>query len=666
MMSTFRSLAMAITLVAAVTLPLSESFHQSATRRIPRSMNPSRSALQVEVAPSSSSTSSTNRALQRTAAQLERMQQQNSRNNDEDEDPVKLYQTLIRQPANTLKEQLKERKLPTKGRKPDLAQRLVDFEFKLRSDSDDAEEETPIAWDPAAESSDEESATSSSPGQFRNFAGLNLSAAARKALGKAKFQTPTPIQQAAIPLLSANGESLIMHAETGSGKSLAYLLPITEQLWSEHNEGVVADGQYQEEGVGGYAFILTPTRELAAQVAGVATVLAPPGAVRMVSRPTNLMSDGLKDRGEEDFGGRLEKESHGRTKPRLFVGSAKAIMHSLYGDGKMPASPTTKPEAMKMLQNVQWVVLDEVDRLLNVKKTRGSGGGPGQAGNARHEKPAAIVTSAVARMTLGKAQIVAASATVGRSLKRELARVLGLTPQDAPQVVRADENLKDEEDYTEEERNTRGVHVGRAVTIPETVQHYVTAVDTSSTGKLLTNAFYVLKGLRKTKAKRILMVLTRGCGINTQNAIGALKHFQCQPEPMSLLDVLEADGTDRLIQVHREVTGATGVGESYFAREKDEAEDEESSGINDEGYLLVTGEDTVRGLHLDSLDVVLVVGRAHGPDEYTHIAGRTGRAGRTGKVINVLSHQHAAAVTGWEKMLSVEFQSIELEDVQNL
>jgi len=399
----------------------------------------------------------------------------------------------------------------------------------------------------------------------------------------------------------------------------------------------------------------------------------------MVSRPTNLMSDGLRDRGEEKFGGRLEKEGDGRTsKARLFVGSAKAIMHSLYGDGKMPASPTTKPEAMKMLQNTRWVVLDEVDRLLSIQKTRG--GTPAQAGKNRHEKPAAIVTSAAARMTFGRVQVVAASATVGRSLKREMSRVLGLSPQESPQVVRANENLKDDDEEEEDNNNNYGKHVGRAVTIPDTVQHYVTAVDTSSTGKLLTNAVYVLKGLRKTKKNnRILMVLTKGCGINTQNAIGALKHFQCQPEPMSLLDVLEADGTDRMIQVHREVTGATGVGESsYFSSSGDETDDNSSDvgepnsnadqekDEDEQGYLLVTGEDTVRGLHLDSLDVVLVVGRANGPDEYTHIAGRTGRAGRTGKVINVLSHQHAAAVTGWEKMLSVDFQSIEIEDVEKL
>ncbi|OEU11844.1 hypothetical protein FRACYDRAFT_165958, partial [Fragilariopsis cylindrus CCMP1102] len=54
-----------------------------------------------------------------------------------------------------------------------------------------------------------------------------LSETAGKALGKAQFTTPTPIQKNGLPLMM-KGESVVLHAETGSGKTLAYLLPITE------------------------------------------------------------------------------------------------------------------------------------------------------------------------------------------------------------------------------------------------------------------------------------------------------------------------------------------------------------------------------------------------------------------------------------------------------
>jgi hypothetical protein len=597
-----------------------------------------------------SSTSSPEEALQRTAAQLDKLKNPKKKTSGEDNDAIyeALYREYVVLPANSLKIELRRRKLQQKGRKPDLAKRLADFEYlqktgtrRIVENGEVVVEEEGVIEPWNIEDED------TNGGALKSFCGIKLSSAAGAALGRAKFDTPSPIQKEAIPL-QCRGQSLILHAETGSGKTLAYLLPITEQLWLEKGDSDQ-----------GYGIILTPTRELAAQVAGIATVLAPPGTVRMVSHATNLMSNGMKDRGEEENGGRLDKGGSGRVQTRLYVGSARAVMHSLYGDGKMPASPTTKPEAMNLIRNVRWLVLDEVDRLLEVKKGY-------VAKKKQHEKPAATVAASVARLTLGRAQVISASATVGRPLRRELTRVLGLDPKDCPLVIRGSEDMRDDDDDDEQEQGAQqpGVHVARAVTIPDTVTNYVTPVDTSSAGKLLTNAMFAIKSLNKKKQRRILLVLTRGCDINTYNAIGALKHFGCSPEPQSLLDVLEADGTDNMIEKHRQVSGATGLGESYFrdtSQEDDDADD-----IQRPGYLYVTGEDTVRGLHLDGLDVVIVVGRPNGPDEYTHIAGRTGRAGRPGKVINVLSLEQTKAVNGWEKMLNVEFQRLELDDIAEL
>jgi len=577
-------------------------------------------------------------ALQRTAAHLEKLRSQRTPQIDDDAPPdplgverERLAKEYLLRSANSLKEDLKKRKLRRNGRKPDLARRLAEHDLvtvygysnKESTEQDDNTEDDfeKVQWPEAGLKR-----------TLTHFAGLSLSETAGLALGRANFESPSPIQAAAIPRLS-RGESLVLHAETGSGKTLAYLLPITEKLCNDNNNQ-------------GFAVVLTPTRELAAQVAGIATVLAPPGTVRLVSHPTNLMSNGSKDRGELKNGGRLVDQP-GELVPRVFVGSAKSIMHSLYGDGKMPASPTPKPQATAFLQNVRWLVLDEVDRLLAVKKSRGD-----KQYEKIHEKPAAITSAAVARLTLGRAQIVAASATVGRPLKRELARVLGLPAQECPPVVRGKQD--DSDDETEQEN----AQVGRAVKIPETVENYVISVEGTSAGQLLTAAYRTIKAL-STKPRRTLLVLTRGFGINTQNAIGALRHFKCKPEPQSLLDALEADGTDRMMEVHRKVSGASGVGESSYLQTSEASAD-------DEGYLLVTGEDTVRGLHLDGLDLVIVLGRPHGPDEYTHIAGRTGRAGQTGKVINIVSNDNAAAMKSWERMLDVEFSRIELDAVEDL
>ena len=80
----------------------------------------------------------------------------------------------------------------------------------------------------------------------------------------------------------------------------------------------------------------------------------------------------------------------------------------------------------------------------------------------------------------------------------------------------------------------------------------------------------------------------------------------------------------------------------------------------------MTGEDSIRGLHLDALDIVLVVGRPKGPDEYMHIAGRTGRAGRTGKVINILDSTGASSLVSWERMLSVDFNRLSKDGIAML
>jgi hypothetical protein len=80
------------------------------------------------------------------------------------------------------------------------------------------------------------------------------------------------------------------------------------------------------------------------------------------------------------------------------------------------------------------------------------------------------------------------------------------------------------------------VHLGRAVTIPDTVENYVI----ESVGhrmQALDNSLSRCECLDQTET--LLLVLTRGFGINTKNAIGALSHNAIIPEPQSLLDALK-------------------------------------------------------------------------------------------------------------------------------
>jgi ATP-dependent RNA helicase RhlE len=88
------------------------------------------------------------------------------------------------------------------------------------------------------------------------FATLGLTETLLRALDKARYVEPTPIQAAAIPHLLAGGD-LLGIAQTGTGKTAAFALPMLQQL---------ADKPSQPHRFGTRALILAPTRELALQI----------------------------------------------------------------------------------------------------------------------------------------------------------------------------------------------------------------------------------------------------------------------------------------------------------------------------------------------------------------------------------------------------------------
>jgi ATP-dependent RNA helicase RhlE len=85
------------------------------------------------------------------------------------------------------------------------------------------------------------------------FAELPLISALQQKLAAAQFTTPTPIQEQAIPP-ALEGKDVLATAQTGTGKTLAFLIPIIERL------------QVKSAVTGVRALVLLPTRELAMQV----------------------------------------------------------------------------------------------------------------------------------------------------------------------------------------------------------------------------------------------------------------------------------------------------------------------------------------------------------------------------------------------------------------
>ncbi len=98
-----------------------------------------------------------------------------------------------------------------------------------------------------------------------SFYGLGLAPNLLKRLEEIQFVTPTPIQHKAIPI-GVRGEDLIGIAQTGTGKTLAFSLPLIQRISATNKQGL----------------ILCPTRELAIQVCETLEMVGKPFKLRSV------------------------------------------------------------------------------------------------------------------------------------------------------------------------------------------------------------------------------------------------------------------------------------------------------------------------------------------------------------------------------------------------
>jgi ATP-dependent RNA helicase RhlE len=87
---------------------------------------------------------------------------------------------------------------------------------------------------------------------MKHFSELPISPYIQERLAAARFTVPTPVQAATIPV-ALEGKDVLATAQTGTGKTLAFLVPIMEQLLKQTAPGISA-------------LVLAPTRELAMQI----------------------------------------------------------------------------------------------------------------------------------------------------------------------------------------------------------------------------------------------------------------------------------------------------------------------------------------------------------------------------------------------------------------
>ncbi len=154
------------------------------------------------------------------------------------------------------------------------------------------------------------------------FFGLGIAPVILEKLNKLGFHTPTPIQQKGIPI-AMEGKDVIGIAQTGTGKTLAFSLPVIQKLLNKP----------------GRALVLVPTRELAMQVNETVLKFGP---------ALGILSVVLI--GGENAGRQLADL---RKKPRILI-ATPGRLNDFIGQG-----------AVK-LNDVHTVVVDEADRMLDM------------------------------------------------------------------------------------------------------------------------------------------------------------------------------------------------------------------------------------------------------------------------------------------------------------
>ncbi len=165
---------------------------------------------------------------------------------------------------------------------------------------------------------------------MQSFTELPLSPYTQERLSSLNFSIPTPVQAAAIPQALA-GKDVLATAQTGTGKTLAFLIPIIERLLQAGKAGV------DKSGIA--ALVLVPTRELAMQVADQYNALR-----GSKLSPAALVVGGLAE------GNQLSALRRGA---RLVVATPGRLQDFL-------------DRRLISFQTLQVLILDEADRMLDM------------------------------------------------------------------------------------------------------------------------------------------------------------------------------------------------------------------------------------------------------------------------------------------------------------
>ncbi|KAK1816858.1 ATP-dependent RNA helicase [Friedmanniomyces endolithicus] len=414
--------------------------------------------------------------------------------------------------------------------------------------------------------------------------GLNLSPDTLSSLSKLGFAKPTPIQRSAIPDILA-GHDVIGKASTGSGKTLAFGIPILERFLELRSTSHRSNGAKAP-----LALILSPTRELAHQLDRHLTALCSQGREDGPSVAT--LTGGLS----------MQKQERLLNYADIVIGTP----------GRLWEVMSAGQGTIKALQQIQFLVVDEADRLLSeghfkeveeILNALESDVDVDDDNEAAEEEQASFSPGEHARQTL------IFSATFDRGLQRKLARKgkSGGEPKinkDSMEYLLAKIKFREEK--------------------PKFVD--VNPINQLATG--LKEGLIECSGPEKDLYLYALLLLHRNTGaLVFTNSIDAVRRITPLLQNLGLPAVALHSGMmqkARLRSIER------------FTQASNPSKPSSS--------ILVATDVAARGLDIPNVKLVIHYHLPRAADTYVHRSGRTARAGQQGSSILICGPEEVAGV----------------------
>lgn len=510
------------------------------------------------------------------------------------------------------------------------------------------------------------------------FSGVKFHDPISSSLRSLGISEPSPIQKASIAQITS-GLSCILHAQTGSGKTLAYLLPLLKRLTK--NDGSVDMKPLQ-------GLIIVPSKELAVQVAADITTL--------LSKSHELDSSVVELCLKTSRGG-LDS-----VLAPIVVGTPFKVLDAL------------KASSPQLVESMNYLVLDEVDRLISSLSKYATSEKRREAReetNPTVELVELLVRSKIAA-SLPQMQVVAASATVGRQLRRDLFKLLEggeefgdltvIRPVVEEEVESSESKHSVEVDKADDDNSSSKSPSSRSgskaqsgstrkVGIPTDIRHVavltrddsielnrkVVAAKEKWVGECVNANRGLLFVPRPDDIKQILGML-QFWGVkeaqNLQETLGIEVDSEAhqkmtiqqkrnlaynKPSPSAVpasvpvpktVEAKASESAELILRAARSRLGAT----SRSAVGTNTAGDKVEAGRE----LFVLPVSGSRGLHLQDVEYVIILQPPKTMDEYLHMAGRTGRAGNKvsgGTVISLVNFDELKRMQSWQTALGIEF-----------